>query len=125
MRSFSETPDATIGFSAKLRIFYILGSTHETYHSPLSKHKTTHSGGGGKKLLNDLAVTYSWLYKKGIIRTNFYSYVDSTAFDTKFFLVGTPSDCSAIGSSCVHHGKISRKNSNNFLPQRAHFSDCR
>ncbi len=52
-----ETLDATIGFSSKFRIFYILELTYETYRSSLSKQKMTHSGDGGKKLSKDLAVT--------------------------------------------------------------------
>ena len=66
---FQKPSSATIIFSAKFRIFYILGSTHETYRSPLSKRKTTHSGVGGKKHSNDLAVTpahISWCLSPGI-----------------------------------------------------------
>ena len=54
---FQKSLSATIIFNAKFRIFYILGSTHETYRSLLSKQKTTHSGVGGKKQSNNLAVT--------------------------------------------------------------------
>jgi hypothetical protein len=57
MQSFSEIPDAAITFSAKFCIFLLLGSTHETYHSPIDKQKMTLSGVSGKKLSNDLAVT--------------------------------------------------------------------
>ncbi len=57
MQAFSEIPDATITFSANFSIFYILGLTHEIYHSPIDKRKTTHSDVGRKKLSNNLAVT--------------------------------------------------------------------
>ena len=57
MWSFSETLVSNNYVQPKFRIFYILGSTHETYRSPLSKRKTAHSGVGGKKQSNDLAVT--------------------------------------------------------------------
>ena len=66
---FQKPSSATIMFSAKFRIFYILGLTHETYRSPLSKRKTTHSGVGGKKQSNDLAVTpahISWCLSPGL-----------------------------------------------------------
>jgi hypothetical protein len=46
---FQKPSSATIIFSAKFRIFYILGLTHETYRSSLYKQKTTNSGVGGKK----------------------------------------------------------------------------
>ncbi len=51
MRSVLETLDATIGFSANFGIFNILGLTHETYCSPISKWKTTCPGVGGKAQL--------------------------------------------------------------------------
>ena len=62
-------------FSARFRIFYIIGSTHETYRSTLSKRKTTHSGVGGKKQSNNLAVTpahISWCLSPGIYGSFFF-----------------------------------------------------
>ena len=67
---FQKSLSATIIFSAKFRIFYILGLTHKTYRSPLSKRKTTDSGVGGKKQSNDLAVTpayISWCLRPGMV----------------------------------------------------------
>ena len=66
---FQKPSSATTIFSAKFCIFYILGSTDETYRSPLTKQKATHSGVGGKKQSNDLAVTpahISWCLSPGI-----------------------------------------------------------
>ena len=68
---FQKPSSATIVFSAKFKIFYILGSTHEIYRSFLYKRKATHSGVGGKKLSNDLAVT-SWNISRPLI-PGFYS----------------------------------------------------
>jgi len=66
---FQKPSSAKIIFSEKFCIFYILGLTHETYRSPLSKQKTTDSGVGGKKQPNDLAVTpalISWFLSPGV-----------------------------------------------------------
>ena len=66
---FKKYLSATIKFSAKFCIFYILVLTNKTYRSPLSKRKKTHSGVGGKKQSNDLAVTLahiSWCLSPGL-----------------------------------------------------------
>jgi hypothetical protein len=50
MRSFSEILDATITFSTKFCIFYILGLTHETT-TVLDTNKKQHAQGLAGKLV--------------------------------------------------------------------------
>ena len=65
---FQKPSSATIIFSAKFRIFYIWVDSRNL-PQPFTKRKTTHSGVGGKKQSNDLAVTpahISWCLSPGI-----------------------------------------------------------
>ena len=62
MQSGLETLEATIGFGTKFGIFYILGLTHETYCSSISKRKSTCPGVDRKAQLAilDLCTLLFW-----------------------------------------------------------------